>query len=99
VKLAFIALWTLPLKMIDSSNMGSASGIINLGSQLAGVVSPAVMGYLIVAYGGSYDGAFGFLIGCAVVSVAVSMTLRRNKSITANRIGKREDLEDKRLTI
>ncbi|MDB5992354.1 MAG: Major facilitator transporter [Herbaspirillum sp.] len=98
VKLAFIALWTLPLKMIDSSNMGSASGIINLGSQLAGVVSPAVMGYLIVAYSGSYNGAFGFLIGCAVVSVAVSMTLRSNKRITADRIGKCNDLDEKRLT-
>jgi sugar phosphate permease len=95
VKLAFIALWTLPLKMIDSSNMGSASGVINLGSQLAGVVSPAVMGYLIVAYRGSYDGAFGFLIGCAVVSVAVSMTLRSNKSIAANRMQPVEAIESR----
>ncbi|MDB5774061.1 MAG: Major facilitator transporter [Herbaspirillum sp.] len=93
VKLAFIALWSLPLKMIDSSNMGSASGIVNLGSQLAGVVSPAVMGYLIVAYSGSYNGAFGFLIGCAVVCVAVSMTLRGNKGITANRIQPVEAIE------
>jgi hypothetical protein len=57
-----------------------------------------VMGYLIVAYSGSYNGAFGFLIGCAVVSVAVSMTLRSNKRITADRIGKCNDLDETRLT-
>lgn len=80
VKLAFIALWSLPLKLVDSSNMGSVSGIVNLGSQLAGVVSPLAMGYLIVAYDGSYRGAFGFLIGCAIVCVVVSMTLRGNRN-------------------
>ena len=79
VKLAFIALWSLPLKLVDSANMGSVSGIVNLGSQLAGVVSPLAMGYLIVAYGGSYRGAFGFLIGCAIICVVVSMTLRGNR--------------------
>lgn len=75
MKVAFIALWSLPLKLIDAKDMGMASGIVNLGSQLAGVASPAIMGFLIVAGHGSYDGAFGFLLGCTLICAAVAMTL------------------------
>ncbi|MFL9918912.1 hypothetical protein PQR75_26715 [Paraburkholderia fungorum] len=55
--------------------MGMASGIVNLGSQLAGVASPAVMGFLIVARHGSYDGAFAFLAACTVLCAIVTLTL------------------------
>ncbi len=75
VKLAFIALWALPLKLIDAKNMGAASGIVNLGSQLAGSVSPALVGFMIVLGNGSYSGAFLFLAGCAVVSALVALTI------------------------
>lgn len=76
VKVAFSAIWALPLKLIDAKDMGAASGIVNLGSQLAGVASPAIMGYLIVLRHGSYDGAFGFLIGCSVLCAIVAMAVR-----------------------
>lgn len=75
MKIAFIALWALPLKLIDAKDMGMASGIVNLGSQLAGVASPAIMGFLIVAGHGSYDGAFEFLAGCTILCAVVAMTL------------------------
>jgi nitrate/nitrite transporter NarK len=47
-----------------------------MGSQLAGVVSPAAMGFLIAASGGQFTGAFMFLIGCGVVCIAIAITLR-----------------------
>jgi sugar phosphate permease len=75
MKVAFIALWSLPLKLIDAKDMGMASGIVNLGSQLAGVASPAIMGFLIVAGHGSYNGAFGFLAGSTLFCAVVAMTL------------------------
>ncbi|MFL9936108.1 hypothetical protein P0D88_45420 [Paraburkholderia sp. RL18-103-BIB-C] len=79
MKVSFIALWALPLKLIDAKDMGMASGIVNLGSQLAGVASPAVMGFLIVARHGSYDGAFAFLGACTVLCAIVTMTLPQRK--------------------
>jgi predicted MFS family arabinose efflux permease len=76
LKLAFIAIWSLPLKFEDSAASGSTAGIINMGSQFAGVVSPAVMGLLIAWGHGSFSGAFSFLIGCGAACVAIACTLR-----------------------
>lgn len=75
MKISFIALWALPLKLIEARDMGMASGIVNLGSQLAGVASPAIMGFLIVARHGSYDGAFTFLAACTVLCAIVTLML------------------------
>jgi sugar phosphate permease len=80
LKLAFIAIWSMPLKFEDTSSSGSTAGVINLGSQLAGVVSPAVMGLLISYFNGSYTGAFLFLIGCAAACILVAMTLPRGRA-------------------
>jgi MFS family permease len=76
LKLGFIAVWSLPLKFDDTDASGSTAGVINMGSQLAGVVSPAAMGFLIAASGGQFTGAFMFLIGCGVVCIAIAITLR-----------------------
>jgi sugar phosphate permease len=80
LKLAFIAIWSMPLKFEDASSTGSTAGVINLGSQLAGVVSPAVMGLLISYFNGSYTGAFLFLISCAAACILVAMTLPRGRA-------------------
>jgi nitrate/nitrite transporter NarK len=80
LKLAFIAIWSMPLKFEDTSSTGGTAGMINLGSQPAGVVSPTIMGMLISVYSGSYTGAFLFLIGCAAVCILVAMTLPRSRT-------------------
>lgn len=80
LKLAFIAIWSMPLKFEDTSSTGATAGVINLGSQLAGVVSPTVMGILITGFNGSYTGAFLFLIGCAAVCALVAMTLPSDRA-------------------
>lgn len=80
VKIAFIGLWALPLRMFDAEEMGAASGIVNLGSQLAGVCSPAIMGFMIVLGGGSYSTAFIFLSVCALVSAGVALTIGGKKA-------------------
>lgn len=85
MKISFIALWALPLKLIEAKDMGMASGIVNLGSQLAGVASPAVMGFLIVARHGSYDGAFTFLAACTVLCAVVTLTLPGKRVTSAQR--------------
>jgi MFS family permease len=80
LKLAFIAIWSMPLKFEDTSSTGATAGVINLGSQLAGVVSPAAMGFLISRFNGSYTGAFLFLIGCAALCMLVATTLPHDRT-------------------
>jgi nitrate/nitrite transporter NarK len=71
----FAGIWALPLKVLPTEVMGSATGMINFGGQVAGFVSPMVMGFLISAFNGSYDAAFWFLILSAVISIIACMTL------------------------
>ncbi|WP_257347387.1 MFS transporter [Pseudalkalibacillus decolorationis] len=81
IKFAWLAMWAMPLKMLDSNVMGSASGMINLGSQLAGIVSPITMGFLISGFNGSYNAAFVFLIVVAIISGVISTTVNSGKSL------------------
>lgn len=71
----------LPMKMFPAKVVGSAAGMINLGGQSAGFVSPVIIGLMISFFNGSYDAAFWFLIGAACLSVVTSMTIKRTKKI------------------
>ncbi|MEH7084197.1 MFS transporter [Neobacillus drentensis] len=81
----FAGIWSLPLKFLPTAVMGSAAGMINFGGQLAGFVSPMIMGFLITAFNGSYDAAFYFLILSSVISVIACFTLGdTKKSLESN---------------
>jgi MFS family permease len=70
---------SLPMKLLPGTVAGSASGMINLGGQSAGFISPVIIGFMISAFDGSYDAAFWFLIGAACLSAVSSMTIRGGK--------------------
>lgn len=84
IQFAFMVMWSLPLKMMASDIMGSSVGFVNLASQIAGIISPAVMGFLITLFNGSYVGAFSFLIIAAIVAVIFSMLLRNTQGFSAS---------------
>ncbi|WP_075255752.1 MFS transporter [Herbaspirillum camelliae] len=69
----------LPTKMLQAQLVGSGVGMVNLGGQLAGFISPLVIGFLVSAFA-NYDYAFSFLIGAAFFSVLVSLFIHTNKS-------------------
>ncbi|MDY0944282.1 MFS transporter [Priestia megaterium] len=71
----------LPMKILSSKIVGSASGMINLFGQSAGFISPIVIGVMISAFNGSYDAAFWFLIGAACLSVLASLTIKTVKTV------------------
>jgi MFS family permease len=73
--MAFAAIWALPMNVIPASVMGTSAGFINLGGQIAGFCSPMIMGFLIQAAGGVFDTAFMFLIGGAIGSSIVALTV------------------------
>lgn len=66
----------MPLKYIDPSSVGAASGLIYLGGQASGVIAPTAMGFMIEQFNGSYDAAFWFLIIVVCIPLLVGMTLR-----------------------
>jgi sugar phosphate permease len=73
---AMAMFWGILMDQISTRIMGRASGIINFGGQMAGVVSPPIMGFLIQNAGGGYGGAFIFMIIALVASAFVTMTLK-----------------------
>ncbi|MBP2634545.1 MAG: major facilitator superfamily 1 [Firmicutes bacterium] len=76
--LAFAAFWGLVIDTIPPEIMGASSGTVNFGGQVAGFISPFVMGYLIDLNHGSFDMAFIFLIAAAVASAIVALGVNNN---------------------
>nr|WP_320147607.1 MFS transporter [uncultured Anaeromusa sp.] len=80
--LAMAAFWGLVMDTIPTHIMGASSGTVNFGGQVAGFISPFVMGYLIDSSGGSFDTAFVFLIIAMVASAVVALTVQQERSQT-----------------
>ncbi|MTJ79765.1 MAG: MFS transporter [Telmatospirillum sp.] len=78
--LAMAAFWGLVMHNIPPHIMGASSGTVNFGGQVAGFISPFVMGYLIDRSGGKFDTAFLFLVIALVASVLMTLTLSGRKS-------------------
>ena len=69
--IAFAIFWGMLMHLIPTAIMGKASSVVNFGGQVAGVVSPFIIGFLIDNASGGYHHAFLFmvlsLIGSAVL--------------------------------
>jgi sugar phosphate permease len=72
--------WALPMNTIPKAVMGTAGGVINMAGQLAAVVSPLAIGYLVQISKGGFYSAFMFLIGAVLVSVVIVFTLKEQKA-------------------
>jgi nitrate/nitrite transporter NarK len=88
----FAGIWSLPLKVLPTEVMGSAAGMINFGGQVAGFVSPMVMGFLISAFNGSYNAAFWFLVLSAVISIVACMTLGNARKSLQSKVAGAEEV-------
>ncbi|MBC3301560.1 MFS transporter [Pseudomonas sp. SWRI18] len=74
----FATAFALPTKILSQRLVGTGIGMVNFGGQLAGFVSPMVIGFL-VEYTGSYNSAFLFLLGAVVVAALVSTSISAQK--------------------
>ena len=79
--LAMSAFWGLVMDSIPAHIMGSSSGTVNFGGQVAGFISPFVMGYLIDINHGSFDEAFIFLIVAMIASTVVALTVQQERTV------------------
>ncbi|MGE7946688.1 MFS transporter [Lysinibacillus sp. NPDC093688] len=78
-----ILITTVPLKTLPEGIVGTANGFINTGAQFAGVLTPMLIGFLVEAFGGSYNAAFTMLI-CFTIVCAVSLfMIKQNKQTVA----------------
>lgn len=72
------AFWGLVVDSMPPSIAGASTGTVNFGGQIAGFISPFVMGYLIQVSGGSFDTAFIFIILAIIASAMVAFTVNQN---------------------
>jgi MFS family permease len=78
--LSFMPIFGLPLRLLPREVVGAASGLINMGGQIAGAIAPFVMGFL--ADRVSFDAAFIFLeLGLVVALVAVMWAPQRPEDL------------------
>ena len=74
--LAMELFWGILMDQIPTKIMARASGIVNFGGQMAGVISAPTIGYLIQSSGGSYYSAFWFMIVALAASAVVTAMLK-----------------------
>ncbi|MFM0441573.1 MFS transporter [Paraburkholderia strydomiana] len=74
--MVYATVFTVPLKYFPNEHVGSATGLINFGGQMAGFIAPVIMGHLIGAFNGSYVGAFLYLVLSAAIASAIACTLK-----------------------
>ncbi len=90
----FAAALSLPMKLLPGSVAGSASGLINVGGQSAGFISPLLIGFMVSAFNGSYDAVFWFLIGAACLSALSSVTIKNREKVNGI-VNNLEKIEEK----
>lgn len=72
----YATVFSIPLKYLPEHLIGSATGLMNFGGQIAGSLAPSVMGALIVEFHGSYLVALSFLVSSALLAFIVAITWR-----------------------
>ena len=75
------AIFVIPLKYMKRESIGTATGILNFGQQLAGILAPSIMGYMITISNGSYSVVFLFVIFTVTISFIISLTINTNMYI------------------
>lgn len=79
--------------MLPPEYAGVGGGMVNFGGQLAGAVSPFVMGFLAEHF--SYGAAFSFLgVGCVLAIVGALVTPQTPEAFRAG-LGRHLDLSEK----
>jgi sugar phosphate permease len=72
---ALAATWACPMSAVSTTMTGRAIGVFNTGGQLAGLLSPTLIGYLVDVSHGGFASSFAVMIGCIVASSLVAVTL------------------------
>lgn len=75
------------LKNIPAEYSGSAMGMANTGGQLAGFVTPTLIGAMVDAFDGSYNAAVWLLVGISVICVlAILSIVKKDENVEGEAI-------------
>lgn len=75
------ACWSLLQGIVPANKIGSAGGFVHLLANLAGIISPALTGF-IIQYGGGYNTAFILASGFAFIGIiALLVMVKSQKSM------------------
>ncbi|MDT7642477.1 MAG: transporter, family, D-galactonate transporter [Pseudonocardiales bacterium] len=66
--------WSVPSILAGRTNAGIVGGAMNLGGNVAGILSPIVVGFIVGATG-SYTGALLFFVGSGVLFTVCNLSL------------------------
>nr|WP_157683300.1 MFS transporter [Microlunatus soli]SDS35225.1 Sugar phosphate permease [Microlunatus soli] len=89
--LSFMPVMSVPLKTLNGRFTGSASGTINFGGQMAGVLAPVVMGFLVDRF--SYTAAFMFPVAGALLTLVMALVVPQTPVHLAGRLRRNWRLE------
>lgn len=84
ISIAFIgtSLYTMVIKYSPKELTGSVTGLVSFGGQIAGGISPVVIGFVLTLFNGSYNAASWFLITAAFAGAITSLTIKNNAKET-----------------
>ncbi|MFD1541368.1 MFS transporter [Nonomuraea guangzhouensis] len=71
--LSMMGILGMPVRALPPEVIGSGMGVVNVGGQVAGVIAPVLMGWLVDHY--SYTAAFGLLIGTTVLGALIAVAV------------------------
>lgn len=80
VGLAFGPLWAMPMESVKRSQVGMATGVMNAGGSIGGILSPTIIGYLVGMSG--YNAAFIFMGGALVFTALVVSFVKLPKKVS-----------------
>lgn len=75
--LAFGPFFSMAMESVKRKFAGTATGIMNTGGNVGGIISPIIIGYL-VAYAG-YDAVFMFMIATQVLTALIIFFVSEHK--------------------
>ncbi|MGW6300206.1 MFS transporter [Peribacillus butanolivorans] len=78
ISIAFIgtSLYTMVIKYSPNELTGSVTGLVSFGGQIAGGISPVVIGFVLTLFKGSYNAASWFLITAALAGAIAAITIK-----------------------
>ena len=76
--LSYMCVLGMPIRSLPTAVVASGMGVVNVGGQLAGVLAPVVMGFLVDRF--SYTAAFGFLIVSTVAAAVIAIFVPQRPS-------------------
>ena len=79
--IATTAIFTLPLLVVPPYAVGGAFGIVNTAGQLAGVLSPLIVGEILQLTQGSFEVVLYSMVVLTFMAVLPAMKIRQREAV------------------